>query len=128
MDSRPIIINALGQYGIEARVAVPALVEAFVSEAEHGGPTLRWPPAEMTPGGELRPGATFRYHVQPFHGSRIDPASLDLDAFERNIRRLAEAVDVPVEDAGAFLDVDTLEDYARAFGRALPDVGEETPS
>ena len=31
---------------------------------------------EMTPGGELRPGATFRYHVQPFHGSRLDPASL----------------------------------------------------
>jgi ribonuclease T len=31
---------------------------------------------EMTPLGELRPGATFRYHVQPFHGSRLDPASL----------------------------------------------------
>jgi ribonuclease T len=31
---------------------------------------------EMTPGGELRTGETFRYHVQPFHGSRIDPASL----------------------------------------------------
>jgi len=29
---------------------------------------------EMTPGGELRPGPSFRYHVQPFHGSRIDPA------------------------------------------------------
>jgi ribonuclease T len=26
--------------------------------------------------GELRPGATHRYHVQPFHGSRMDPASL----------------------------------------------------
>jgi ribonuclease T len=31
---------------------------------------------EMTPLGELRPGATHRYHVQPFHGSRLDPASL----------------------------------------------------
>ncbi|HEX6570942.1 MAG TPA: ribonuclease T, partial [Steroidobacteraceae bacterium] len=31
---------------------------------------------EMTPLGELRPGATLRYHVQPFHGSRLDPASL----------------------------------------------------
>jgi ribonuclease T len=31
---------------------------------------------EMTPLGELRPGATYRYHVQPFHGSRLDPASL----------------------------------------------------
>jgi ribonuclease T len=31
---------------------------------------------EMTPLGTLRPGATLRYHVQPFHGSRLDPASL----------------------------------------------------
>jgi ribonuclease T len=31
---------------------------------------------EMTPLGELRPGTTLRYHVQPFHGSRLDPASL----------------------------------------------------
>ena len=31
---------------------------------------------EMTPMGELRPGATHRHHVQPFHGSRMDPASL----------------------------------------------------
>jgi ribonuclease T len=31
---------------------------------------------EMTPMGELRPGPTHRYHVQPFHGSRMDPASL----------------------------------------------------
>jgi ribonuclease T len=31
---------------------------------------------EMTPMGDLRPGTTHRYHVQPFHGSRMDPASL----------------------------------------------------
>ncbi len=31
---------------------------------------------EMTPMGDLRPGPTHRYHVQPFHGSRLDPASL----------------------------------------------------
>ena len=31
---------------------------------------------EMSPMGELRPAATHRYHVQPFHGSRLDPASL----------------------------------------------------
>ena len=31
---------------------------------------------DMTPMGELRPGATHRHHVQPFHGSRMDPASL----------------------------------------------------
>ena len=31
---------------------------------------------EMTPFGELRPGTTYRYHVQPFYGSRLDPASL----------------------------------------------------
>jgi ribonuclease T len=37
---------------------------------------------EMTPGGELRPGATFRYHVQPFHGSRIDPASLAVNGID----------------------------------------------
>ena len=27
---------------------------------------------EMTPLGTLRPGSTLRYHVQPFHGSRLD--------------------------------------------------------
>jgi ribonuclease T len=37
---------------------------------------------EMTPGGELRPGANFRYHVQPFHGSRIDPASLAVNGID----------------------------------------------
>jgi ribonuclease T len=37
---------------------------------------------DMTPGGELRPGATFRYHVQPFQGSRIDPASLAVNGID----------------------------------------------
>ena len=37
---------------------------------------------EMTPAGELRPGATFRYHVQPFHGSRIDPAALAVNGID----------------------------------------------
>jgi ribonuclease T len=37
---------------------------------------------EMTPFGELRPGANFRYHVQPFHGSRIDPASLAVNGID----------------------------------------------
>ena len=37
---------------------------------------------DMTPGGELRTGATFRYHVQPFHGSRIDPASLAVNGID----------------------------------------------
>jgi ribonuclease T len=37
---------------------------------------------EMTPMGQLRPGATFRYHIQPFHGSRIDPASLAVNGID----------------------------------------------
>ncbi len=37
---------------------------------------------EMTPMGELRPGASFRYHVQPFHGSRMDPASLAVNGID----------------------------------------------
>jgi ribonuclease T len=37
---------------------------------------------EMTPGGELRPAANFRYHIQPFHGSRIDPASLAVNGID----------------------------------------------
>jgi ribonuclease T len=37
---------------------------------------------EMTPMGELRPGATFRYHVQPFHGSRMDPASMAVNGID----------------------------------------------
>jgi ribonuclease T len=37
---------------------------------------------EMTPGGELRPGATFRFHVRPFQGSRIDPASLAVNGID----------------------------------------------
>ena len=39
---------------------------------------------EMTPMGELRPGANFRYHVKPFHGSRIDPASLAVNGIDPN--------------------------------------------
>ena len=37
---------------------------------------------EMTPFGELRAGPNFRYHVQPFHGSRIDPASLAVNGID----------------------------------------------
>jgi ribonuclease T len=37
---------------------------------------------EMTPMGELKPGANFRYHIQPFHGSRIDPASLAVNGID----------------------------------------------
>jgi len=37
---------------------------------------------EMSPFGDVRPGATFRYHVQPFHGSRIDPASLAVNGID----------------------------------------------
>jgi ribonuclease T len=37
---------------------------------------------EMTPDGELRAGTTLRYHVQPFHGSRIDPASLAVNGID----------------------------------------------
>jgi len=37
---------------------------------------------EMSPSGELRPGANFRYHVQPFHGSRMDPASLAVNGID----------------------------------------------
>ena len=37
---------------------------------------------EMSPMGQLRPGPTFRYHVQPFHGSRIDPASLAVNGID----------------------------------------------
>jgi ribonuclease T len=36
----------------------------------------------MSPMGQLRPGATFRYHVQPFHGSLIDPASLAVNGID----------------------------------------------
>ena len=42
--------------------------------------------------------------------------------------RLDQVLDVPVEDGGAFLDVDTPDDYARAFGRSLPEDGAETTS
>ncbi len=37
---------------------------------------------EMTPMGELRPGVTHRFHVQPFHGSRMDPASLAVNGID----------------------------------------------
>ena len=42
---------------------------------------------EMTPMGELRPGATHRFHVQPFHGSRMDPASLAVNGIDGEPRR-----------------------------------------
>lgn len=35
--------------------------------------------------------------------------------------RAAEVIDVPVEDEGAFLDIDTPEEYARAIGRSCSD-------
>jgi dihydroorotase len=37
---------------------------------------------EMTPLGTLRPGPTLRYHIQPFHGSRLDPASLAITGID----------------------------------------------
>ena len=37
---------------------------------------------EMTPMGELRAGPTHRHHVQPFHGSRMDPASLAVNQID----------------------------------------------
>ena len=37
---------------------------------------------EMTPLGTLRPAATLRYHVQPFHGSRMDPASMAVNGID----------------------------------------------
>lgn len=42
--------------------------------------------------------------------------------------RLGQVLEVAVEDSGAFLDVDTPDDYARAFGRPLPEDGAETGS
>ncbi len=42
--------------------------------------------------------------------------------------RIGQVVDVPVDDTGAFLDVDTAEDYTRVFGRPLPDGGAEAGS
>ena len=39
---------------------------------------------EMTPMGELRPAASFRYHVQPFHGSRMDPVSMAVNGIDPN--------------------------------------------
>lgn len=37
---------------------------------------------EMLPDGTLKRGETFRYHVQPFAGSRIDPASLQVNGID----------------------------------------------
>jgi ribonuclease T len=36
----------------------------------------------MSPEGELRAVESLRYHVQPFHGSRIDPASLAVNGID----------------------------------------------
>jgi molybdenum cofactor cytidylyltransferase len=40
----------------------------------------------------------------------------------------SRAIDVAVTDDGAFMDVDTPEDYARAFGRPLPGGGVRRPT
>jgi ribonuclease T len=37
---------------------------------------------EMSPGGELRRGATVWHHVQPFPGGRLDPASLEITGID----------------------------------------------
>jgi ribonuclease T len=37
---------------------------------------------ELSPAGDLRLGTTLRYHVKPFPGSRIDPASLAVNGID----------------------------------------------
>ncbi len=37
---------------------------------------------EMNPSGDLQRGATLRFHVQPFHGSRLDPASMAVNGID----------------------------------------------
>jgi ribonuclease T len=37
---------------------------------------------EITPEGRLRRGATYRQHVQPFEGARLDPASLAVNGID----------------------------------------------
>ena len=39
-------------------------------------------PIEMHSDGTLYPGETWRYHVQPFSGSRLDPASLAVNGID----------------------------------------------
>lgn len=37
---------------------------------------------EMQPNGTLKRGETYRFHVQPFEGSRLDPASLQVNGID----------------------------------------------
>ena len=37
---------------------------------------------EMNPSGDLQRGPTLRFHVQPFHGSRLDPASMAVNGID----------------------------------------------
>jgi ribonuclease T len=39
-------------------------------------------PIEMDADGDLRLGTTYRFHVKPFHGARIDPASLAVNGID----------------------------------------------
>jgi ribonuclease T len=75
------------EYGIAARFRgfLPVAVDVETGGFNAGTDALLEIAAvliEMTPTGELRPGANFRYHVQPFHGARIDPASLAVNGID----------------------------------------------
>jgi CTP:molybdopterin cytidylyltransferase MocA len=86
---------------------VRALLEAYRAT---GAPVVR-------PAREGRHGHPVIFDRALFDAlRRADPATGARAVVRAHAGR---AVEVPVEDAGAFLDVDTPEDYARVFGRPL---------
>jgi len=86
---------------------VRALLEAYRAT---GAPVVR-------PAREGRHGHPVIFDRALFDALRqADPASGARAVVRAHAGR---AVEVPVEDEGAFLDVDTPEDYARVFGRPL---------
>ena len=117
-------LEALARPGIDALLmtlvdvplvgvsTVRALLEAY---ARSRAPIVR----------PVRPGDAAHGHPVVFDRSLFDELrAADPAAGAKPVVRAhaAEIEDVPVEDAGAFLDIDTPADYRRVFGRPAPDL------
>lgn len=117
LSSLRVALAALGDDDAEAVLVMPVdqplvsadtvrrVVEAY---RQHGAPIVR-------PSRGLRHGHPVVFDRSLFE--ELQRADLARGARDVIATHRDAVVDVPVEDEGAFVDIDTPEDYRRAFGR-----------
>ena len=94
----PLVTAATVKALVEAHRATAAPIVRPVRQGRHGHPVI--------------------FDRALFDALRLADPAAGARALVR--AHASRAVEVPVEDEGAFVDVDTPEDYARVFGRSLP--------